>query len=115
MDKPDEHTTLFVYGSLLDPYRRQEIIGRRVDTAPATIHDYQLGCARYFFIRERPGIETPGLLLLNLTREDFQVLDGYEEIPRLYTREKVEVFDEGGQNVRCWAYLPMAVTLADST
>lgn len=115
MEKPDEHTTLFVYGSLLDPHRRWQLIGRRVDTVPATIHDYQLGCDRYFFIRERPGTETPGLLLLNLTREDFQVLDRYEEIPRLYTREKVEVFDEAGENVRCWAYLPTAVTLAGST
>jgi gamma-glutamylcyclotransferase (GGCT)/AIG2-like uncharacterized protein YtfP len=108
----DEETTLFVYGSLLDPVRRLQIIGRGVDTLPASIHDYQPGRARYFFIRPRRGISTPGLLLLDLTLEDLRRLDRYEEIPRLYTREKVEVCDEGGQKLRCWAYLPTALTLA---
>jgi gamma-glutamylcyclotransferase (GGCT)/AIG2-like uncharacterized protein YtfP len=110
MNKPDEQTMLFVYGSLMDPDRRQEIIGRRVDTVPATIHDYELGRARDFFIRERPGRSTEGLLLLNLTPEDFRLLDIYEEVPRLYTREKVEVFDERGDQISCWVYLPSAST-----
>jgi hypothetical protein len=50
---------------------------------------------------KRPGISTTGLLLLNLTQRDFQALDRYEEIPQLYTREKVEVFDQRGNPVRC--------------
>ena len=111
MDKPDEATTLFVYGSLVNPARRQEIIGRRIDTISATLPDYELGRARYFYIRKHPGISTTGLLLLNLTRRDFQALDRYEEIPRLYTREKVEVFDQSGNPVRCWVYLPTALVL----
>jgi len=111
VDKPDELTTLFVYGSLLDPARRQEIIGRRVDTIPATLHDYELGRGRYFYIHNHPGISTHGLLLLNLTPQDFHALDRYEELPRLYTREKVEVFDAGGNRLRCWVYQPTASTL----
>jgi gamma-glutamylcyclotransferase (GGCT)/AIG2-like uncharacterized protein YtfP len=111
VDKPDEATTLFVYGSLLDPVRREEIIGRRIDMMPATLHDYELGRARYFYIRRHPGIRTAGFLLLNLTPRDFQKLDRYEEIPRLYTREKVEVIDKSGNPLRCWAYLPTALTL----
>ena len=111
MDKPDEATTLFVYGSLLDPVRREEIIGRRIDITPATLHDYELGRTRYFYVRPHPGVSTAGLLLRNLTLPDFQMLDRYEEVPRLYTRAKVEVFDQNGNPVRCWVYLPTALTL----
>jgi gamma-glutamylcyclotransferase (GGCT)/AIG2-like uncharacterized protein YtfP len=109
--KPDEETTLFVYGSLLDPARRQEIIGRRLDIIPAALHDYEICRARYFYICKRPSIRTKGLLLLNLTARDLEALDRYEELPRLYTREKIEVFNESGSRVRCWVYLPTALTL----
>ena len=116
MGEPEEeHTTLFVYGSLLDSGRRHEIIGRLVETVPATIPDYELGRTRYFFIRERPGLSTGGLLLLNLTPADFRLLDLYEETPRLYTREKVDVSVESGFRLRCWAYLPAAFMLAGKT
>ena len=111
MDKPAAATTLFVYGSLLDPIRREKIIGRPVEAMPAMLHDYEVGRAHYFHIRKRPGFNTAGSLLLNLTPRDFQALDRYEEIPRLYTREKVEVFDEGGNPIKCWVYLPTALTL----
>jgi len=114
VDKPDEVTTLFVYGSLLDSARRQEIIGRRVDTIQATLHDYELSRGRYFYIRNHPGISTKGLLLLNLTPRDFQELDRYEEIPRLYTRERVEVLDDKGNRLRSWVYLPTTFTVVDN-
>jgi gamma-glutamylcyclotransferase (GGCT)/AIG2-like uncharacterized protein YtfP len=112
VDKPGEATTLFVYGSLLDPARRQEIIGHRVETTPAILHDYQVGRSRYFYITKHPGISTSGLLLLNLTSTDLQRLDRYEEIPRLYTREKVAVLSLSGDRLECWIYLPTALTLA---
>jgi gamma-glutamylcyclotransferase (GGCT)/AIG2-like uncharacterized protein YtfP len=112
MDEPDPAATLFVYGSLLDPARREAIIGRRIDTMPATLHNYEPGQARYFYVRRRSGASTAGLLLLNLTPDDFQALDRYEEIPRLYTRDKVEVFDRDGNSVRCWIYLPTVLTLS---
>jgi gamma-glutamylcyclotransferase (GGCT)/AIG2-like uncharacterized protein YtfP len=111
VDKPDEATTLFVYGSLLDAGRREDIIGRWIETRPATLQDYELGRARHFYIRRQPGISTSGLILLKLTPRDLQNLDRYEEIPRLYTREKVEVFDHNGNPVRCWVYLPTASTV----
>ena len=111
-ERPDEATTLFVYGSLRDPVRRHDIIGRRVDTLPATLDSYEPGHARFFYIRKRPGTSTAGLLLLNLTPQDFEKLDHYEEVPRLYTREKIDVFVRGGHRVRCWVYLPTILTLA---
>jgi gamma-glutamylcyclotransferase (GGCT)/AIG2-like uncharacterized protein YtfP len=111
VDTPDEATTLFVYGSLLDPARCEQVIGRRTDIIPATLHDYELGRARYFYIRKHPGISTAGIILLNLTSRDFEMLDRYEEVPRLYRREKINVVDESGNPVRCWVYLPTALTL----
>jgi gamma-glutamylcyclotransferase (GGCT)/AIG2-like uncharacterized protein YtfP len=114
LSSPHQDATLFVYGSLLDPTRRDEIIGRRVETAPATLRDYETGRARYFFVRNCRGARTTGLLLLNLTSRDFRRLDRYEETPRLYTREKIEVTDENGVDVRCWVYLPTAAVLSDN-
>jgi len=107
----NEPTTLFVYGSLRDPDRREEIVGRQVATIPATLSDYEPGRARYYFIRPRKGVSTSGLLLLNLTTDNLRALDCYEEVPRLYTREKAEVSDENGNRVRCWMYVPTASTL----
>jgi gamma-glutamylcyclotransferase (GGCT)/AIG2-like uncharacterized protein YtfP len=111
MDLENQPTALFVYGSLLNPARRQAIIGREVDTIPATLHDYELCRGRYFYVRQQPGVSTTGLLLLNLAVPDLQLLDVYEEIPRLYTREKVEVADDSGTRLRCWIYVPTVVTL----
>jgi hypothetical protein len=109
--KRGEATSLFVYGSLLDPILREQIIGRRVTTLPATLQDYEVGRARYFFIRKHLGMSTPGLLLLDLTPADFQLLDRYEDLPRLYTREEVEVLVEPSNSISCWVYLPTLLTL----
>ena len=52
---------------------------------------YERRRGRYFYIVERAGVETPGLVLSGLGERDFAVLDRYEEVPRLYTRVKIEV------------------------
>ena len=109
--KPDPGSTLFVYGSLLDAAHREEILGRRVSTVAATIRDYERGRKRYFYLRKRPGIDTPGLLLLELSARDFTLVDDYENVPILYVREQIEVFDEAGIPLRCWIYLPTARVL----
>lgn len=112
---PDLATTLFVYGSLLDAAHREQILGRRVTTMAATIRDYERGRKRYFYLRKRPGIDTPGLLLLNLTLRDFTLIDIYEDVPILYTREQVEVVDGDGMPLRCWIYLPTARVLTSQS
>ncbi|MGO9267582.1 MAG: gamma-glutamylcyclotransferase family protein [Candidatus Binataceae bacterium] len=111
MPRCDEDSTLFVYGSLIDEARRMELLGRPVATAPATLRDYALGRARYFYIIRQPDAVITGLLLLDLNARDFIELDRYEELPILYTREKIEVADAAGQPRRCWVYLPTARTL----
>ncbi len=103
---PDEETTLFVYGSLIEQPRREEVIGREVETAPATIRNYERRRGRHFFLVRRAGAETAGMLLLGLTAQDFGKLDRYEEVPRLYTREKTSVLGDDGTRVVCWMYVP---------
>lgn len=108
--EPD--SILFVYGTLLDAAHRAEAIGREADTIPATIRGYERGRNRHFYLRKRAGSETQGLLLLGLTAAEFALLDHYEEVPVLYTREWVEVSAADGSPVRCWAYLPTSRLLS---
>lgn len=107
----EPNSILFVYGSLLDAAHRKEIIGRDVDTVPATIRGYERGRGRYFYLRKRPGSATTGLLLVGLNAADFTILDAYEEVPLLYTREQADVSDDDGAALRCWLYLPTARAL----
>jgi hypothetical protein len=102
----DPGSSLFVYGSLIDPAHRAEIIGREVEAVPATIKGYERGRRRHFYLRKQEGIDTRGLLLAGLTAADFEILDEYEEVPVLYTRELADVIDENGATVRCFVYLP---------
>lgn len=110
----DEDSTLFVYGSLVDSAHRKEIIGREVDAITASLPDYERGRNIYFFVRRRTGTITQGLVLLNLSPREFDVLDRYEDAPTLYTREKTAVRDESGSTVRCWIYLPTERVLRGS-
>ena len=105
------NSILFAYGSLLDAAHRAAVIGREVETERAAIRDYERGRRRHYYLRKRRGSETQGLLLLGLTAADFVVLDRYEEVPILYTREWTEVTAENGSQIRCWVYLPTARVL----
>jgi len=113
MSAPDAESdgALFVYGSLLDRAHRMALLGREVAAYPARLEGYERRRGRYFYIIERAGVETPGLVLSGLGERDFSVLDRYEEVPRLYTRVKVEVADGGGGKLRCWVYLPTPMAL----
>ncbi len=112
MAAPDEASSLFVYGSLVDEAHRIEIIGRGVEAVVATLRDYERGRGRHFFIRPRPRALTTGLLLIDLTDREFATLDEYEEVPMLYTREKITVKLADGTSARCWVYQPTSTTLA---
>ena len=103
----DSDGALFVYGSLLDAAHRAALLGREVAAALARLSGYERRRGRYFYIVARAGAETAGLVLSGLSERDFAALDRYEEVPRLYTRAKIEVADAGGGGtLRCWVYLP---------
>src|SRR4029077_11473192 len=88
---PESDGALFVYGSLLDAAHRATLLGREVAAAPARFEGYERRRGRYLYILVRAGGHAPGPVLSGLVERDFAVLDRYEEVPRLYTRVKVEV------------------------
>jgi len=74
--EPDANTklTLFVYGSLIDPIHRAEVLGHFADGVPAILHDYARGRSLHWYIRRRPGTQTEGLVLTNLDARDLATL-----------------------------------------
>ncbi len=104
-------SALFVYGSLLDAAHRAAVLGREVGAAPARLAGYERRRGRHFYLLARAGAQTEGLVLSGLDDRDFAVLDRYEEVPRLYTRERVAVVGAGGAAIECWVYLPAAALL----
>jgi len=108
-----EENRLFVYGKLLEEPVRQRLLGRTIPLESATLPDYQRRLGRYFYVIKNDGARTPGSILDGLGAADFEVLDRFEDVPRLYVREKIEVIDTQGTNVRCWIYLPSALLLRD--
>ncbi len=106
MATDDQDSALFVYGSLLDASHRRSLLGRDVETIAARLLDYERRRRRHFYLVRRAGAVTPGLVLLGLGASDFEVLDRYEELPRLYTRERAQVIDSADRTIRCWLYLP---------
>jgi gamma-glutamylcyclotransferase (GGCT)/AIG2-like uncharacterized protein YtfP len=106
MNQPIQTSSLFVYGTLLNPSVRAQLLGRTIGAIPARLSGYARGQRRYFFVVEREDAETEGVVLTELTVRDFEVLDEYEEVPALYTRERITVSDGSGMRLECWIYLP---------
>jgi gamma-glutamylcyclotransferase (GGCT)/AIG2-like uncharacterized protein YtfP len=96
---------LFVYGSLLEEAKREEILGHRVEVIEARLPGFQRRRGKYYYIARAEGAETVGMILCGLTAEDWSRLDEYEEVPLLYSREEIEVVTSDGPR-RCWVYLP---------
>jgi gamma-glutamylcyclotransferase (GGCT)/AIG2-like uncharacterized protein YtfP len=97
---------LFVYGTLMTPAMRRRLLGREVATAAARLDGFERSHERHFFVARRAGAHVGGLILSGLSARELDVLDHYEDVPRLYTRERIEVLDADGARVECWIYLP---------
>jgi len=97
---------LFVYGALLDAKLRGRLLGRKLPGEPALLAGYERGRKRYFFVAPRAGASVPGEILSELLPDDFAVLDRYEAVPRLYTRQRAQVRNASRERVTCWIYLP---------
>jgi gamma-glutamylcyclotransferase (GGCT)/AIG2-like uncharacterized protein YtfP len=102
----DDDQLLFVYGSLMNPAERVMLLGRPVDSSPARLPGYARGRKRYYFVARQADAVTDGAILEGLTQRDLAILDGYEEVPTLYTRERIEVIAADGRKIECWIYLP---------
>jgi hypothetical protein len=104
VDKDDD--LLFVYGALMDPAERMRLLGHPTDASPARLPGYIRGKKRYYFVAKQAGAMTNGAILEGLTTRDLAILDAYEEVPTLYTRERIEVLAADGNKIECWIYLP---------
>lgn len=88
---------MFVYGSLAQPACLDAVLGHRHtgERLAARLADFQRLTApsyAYPFIVAAPGASVDGVLVMDLTRDDFDALDRYEEVESgVYRREAVEV------------------------
>lgn len=90
----------------MKPEMRERLLGRRVDAIRARPPGYRRGHSRYFYIVREQDATADGMLLDGLGERDFRILDEYEDVPRLYTRERIEVFTRGSETRSTWVYLP---------
>jgi gamma-glutamylcyclotransferase (GGCT)/AIG2-like uncharacterized protein YtfP len=102
----DDDQLLFVYGSLMDPAERVRLLTRVIEAVPARLPGFERGQKRYYFVAKRADALTDGAILEGLGPRDFAILDAYEDVPRLYTRERIEVLTLDGRRIGCWIYLP---------
>jgi gamma-glutamylcyclotransferase (GGCT)/AIG2-like uncharacterized protein YtfP len=88
---------LFVYGSLVDPRCLDEVLGHvhageRLRAQLAGYERLATGAFAYPFIVAAVDRRVDGVLVMDLSADDMQVLDRYEEIAAgMYRRELVEV------------------------
>jgi len=110
-----EVAALFVYGTLIEPEMRERLLGRHVDAIRARLPGYRRGHSRYFYIVREQDATADGILLDGLGERDFRILDEYEDVPRLYTRERIRVFARGSETRIAWVYLPTGWASARTT
>jgi len=97
---------LFVYGALLDASECRRLLGRQIERRGAQLDGFHRGRKRYFFVVRSEGGRIDGAILSGLNDRDLAILDAYEEVPTLYTRESIEATCSTGEKLRCWIYLP---------
>jgi gamma-glutamylcyclotransferase (GGCT)/AIG2-like uncharacterized protein YtfP len=116
---PDSATAtqhLFAYGSLVDPRCLDEVLGHAHsgERLRAQLVGYERKAADVFpypFIVAASGGRVEGVLVMDLSTYDVQVLDEYEEIQAgMYRRELVEVeaWGPGPQTLHMQAYTYVA-------
>jgi gamma-glutamylcyclotransferase (GGCT)/AIG2-like uncharacterized protein YtfP len=101
-----DNQLLFVYGTLMNPAERIRLLGRPVDASAAHITGYARGRKRYYFVAKQAGAVTEGAVLEGLSARDLEILDAYEDVPTLYTRDRIEVVTADARKIECWIYLP---------
>ena len=97
---------LFVYGTLINPAERLRLLGRPINASPARLLGYTRGRKRHYFVVRKADAVTDGAILEGLNARDLETLDAYEEVPTLYTRDRIEVLAPDDRKIECWIYLP---------
>jgi gamma-glutamylcyclotransferase (GGCT)/AIG2-like uncharacterized protein YtfP len=102
----DDDEILFVYGFLMNPAERLRLLGRPIEASPGRLMGYARGRKKYYFVAKQADAITDGAILEGLTSQELAILDDYEEVPTLYTRERIEVLTADNHKIECWIYLP---------
>jgi gamma-glutamylcyclotransferase (GGCT)/AIG2-like uncharacterized protein YtfP len=98
-------TNLFVYGSLADPRRLDDVLGYRFggERLRAQLHGFfraRVDAYEYPFLMPREGGVVDGILIYGLDLRDMAVLDRYEDVDSgFYSRTRV-------QDVEVWGCGP---------
>jgi gamma-glutamylcyclotransferase (GGCT)/AIG2-like uncharacterized protein YtfP len=88
---------LFVYGSLVDPERLEQVLGRRHggERLAARLDGFQRVASAWYpfpYIVKAAGERVDGVLLMDLWPNDVAALDAYEEVAQgMYRRQDVHV------------------------
>jgi|SRR5919198_3318840 gamma-glutamylcyclotransferase (GGCT)/AIG2-like uncharacterized protein YtfP len=88
---------VFVYGTLVDPRRLDEVLGHRHagERLRACLSGYERRSSPAFaypFLVAQPHAKTDGVLVMDLSPEDIRTLDDFEEVDRgVYLRMDVDV------------------------
>jgi gamma-glutamylcyclotransferase (GGCT)/AIG2-like uncharacterized protein YtfP len=94
---PSQCQNLFVYGSLVDPRCLDQVLGRRHtgERLCARLHGYQRHMMPDYpfpYLLAASDHSVDGVLLMDLSAPDLDLLDRYEEVDAgMYRREAVEV------------------------
>lgn len=87
----EQNNNFFVYGTLMYPFKIEQIINRIPKLTPATLYNYkrfQIKNKEYPGIIESPCDKVEGIILWEITKEESIMLDFYEG--REYEKKKVE-------------------------
>ena len=99
---------LFVYGTLTDEERLEQLTGRRFPRRRATLEGFARVVAAhgYATIVPQAGGRVEGVLVEGVDAASLAALDAYEDAGRLYARRPAEVLVDG-ERVPCDVYVSL--------
>ena len=99
---------LFVYGTLMDEERLEQLTGRRFSRQRAALEDFARVVAAHGYptIVPQAGARVEGVLVEDVDAASLAALDVYEDTGRLYARRPAEVLVDG-ERVPCEVYVSL--------
>ena len=101
-----EKFDLFVYGTLMNNHHVQLLLNRKVEIVPAVLYNYMRITPNggFFFVVKQNGAKTSGHILKDLSKEEVERLDKFENEGTLYFRRVVTVRIDDERR-RCMTYV----------
>lgn len=98
---------LFVYGTLMHDRNVKMLLGRNVKSEVAILNNYiRIAPSWSFpFVVPQAHTKTQGRILFDLTDDELNILDKFEDEGNLYWRQRVNVTLENGDKTTCYTYV----------